>query len=125
MPYVKEEDRISVQVEGNPPKAVGDINCFFYCQFLLTFFANKRYATIAEIKTRKEIYIEEFYNKFWDGWWNKVQVSDAFDLAYLEFYIRYGRPYEEEAIKKNGDILVEEREGKLTIVRTAQVAVGG
>ncbi len=66
-----------------------------------------------------------FYKQFWNGWWNKTQAEDAFDLAYLEFYIRYGRPYEDEAIKKNGDILVEEKDGKLVIVRTAPLEVGG
>lgn len=79
MPYIKQNDRKKISIEGNAENA-GDLN------YIFTLVLNRYLA-----------YHGLSYQKIND-------VIGALEGAKLEFYQRIARPYEDKAIERNGDV---------------------
>jgi hypothetical protein len=78
MPYIKEQDRLSIQ-QGHAPETPGELN------YLLT----------------------EVVKQYWEPRGNYAAINDiigALEGCKMEFYRRIAIPYEDGKIKENGDI---------------------
>jgi len=89
MPYIKQEDRVKLSLDGSGTKFIevtpensGELN------FLLTSV------------------IQEYHAKNGGRYLQVNDVLGALEGAKLEFYARVARPYEDEKILENSDVML-------------------
>lgn len=109
MPYLESGQKKELMTEPKRATRDGDFNYLYSRAYLKAFIANPSYATIAliakaAIEPKKLDGVERV-----DDLLTVMLVSDldrkaARMLAYLEFYSRIGRLYEDQCIIKNGDL---------------------
>lgn len=127
MPYLKEGRKKEVGSEPKRANTDGDYNYLYTLEYLKAFTANPSYATIAKIR-KASINTGKIDGVFHlDNFLAVLGVPAldrqvARDLAFLEFYYRIGRKYEDQAIAHNGD-LVEYAEAERAIATKFGAAV--
>lgn len=109
MPYIPLLERLRMAKEEFPdPHTVGDLNYLVTLDILIDFITEPRYHTIHNMYKK---YVLKFTD-YQPLWWTVGGIHDfeeedfvaARTLAYMEFYDRIGRKYEDHAIAKNGDL---------------------
>lgn len=119
MPYLKLGRKKELMTEPKRASTDGDFNYLYTRAYLKTFTANPSYATIALIAKTSMTGrgIKEVEDLDWDlrtRFVPDLDVQTARFVAYVEFYARIGRLYEQYCITANGD-LEEYKEAELAI----------
>lgn len=101
MPYIEDDKRRKELDEGDFPKNGGEANYLITTQQIIpAWLASPRYHTIEKLAIE---YLQTVSISPWKTISQEV-YSAARILAFLEFYERVGRPYEDQKIKENGDV---------------------
>ena len=98
MPYIPQEDRLRAGMELSFDN-VGEQNFHFYKKMLEMWKETPRYRTI-HIIYRTMVVVPRKFKTVTTG------EQSARELAFMEFYRRVAAPYEDKAMKKNGDVIV-------------------
>jgi hypothetical protein len=124
MPYVPDENdrRNKLALGLLKPENVGDLNFLFTLEMIKEFKKEMRYHTIHNLCKK---YVTEFVVTM-SGLplvvtarmfgFSDRDIETAARLAFMEFYSRVGRVYEDKAILKNGDL--KEYQEVLQLIKT-------
>lgn len=109
MPYLAEARKALVSIKRLLATEDGDWNFLYSVEFLEAFIEKPAYATIARIgkaalDPRKLAGVEALEDFLTVNGVPALDRQAARLLAFMEFYGRIGRMYEDECIKKNGDL---------------------
>jgi len=109
MPYLSDDRKAILTTDVMQAKEEGDYNYLYSVAYLKEFLKEPRYKTIAKI--RRASMVPHTYESVGDIEDRlvflgvpEIDREVARDLAFLEFYNRIGRMYEDFAIEKNGDV---------------------
>lgn len=121
MPYLKRGRKKEIMVDRKNANTDGDFNYLYSREYLKYFIANVSYAAIARIaksaiKPQKIEGVEQLEDLLTFLGVPEIDRQVARMLAYLEFYERVGRLYEDHCIAVNGD-LEEYEEAQRAIIR--------
>lgn len=108
-PYIGDLREAELIVDPKKANCDGDFNALFTIAYLKAYIANPKYATIAKIRksSMQPQYLTEVKDVEDLLTVQQVPMMDrivARDLAFVEFYDRIGRPHENLAKRKNGDL---------------------
>lgn len=109
MPYLKPGRIKELMLEKKRANTDGDYNYLYTRQYLKYFIANPSYASIAKIAksaiTGRSIEgVEQLEDLLTLLGIPLLDRQAARFLAYVEFYARIGRRYEDQCIVQNGDL---------------------
>lgn len=113
MPYIVKSRREILKQDHFAARDVGEVNFVFSILILDIFKANRKYSTIHQLRkiVNTPSIHPDFENMFYQipksSSLDQADVRVALDNAWLEFYTRVGRRYENGAIVLNGDIYEE------------------
>lgn len=109
MPYVGKDRETELLADAKKANCDGDYNALFSIAYLTAYIREPKYATIAKIRksSMQPQHLAEV--KDLDDLLTVMGVPAmdrivARDLAFTEFYDRIGRPHENLAKRKNGDL---------------------
>lgn len=109
MPYVGEKREAELLADPKVANCVGDYNALYTIAYLTAYIREPKYATIHLIRksSMQPQYVAEVKDLDDLLTVQLVPILDrivARDLAFTEFYDRIGRPHENLAKRKNGDL---------------------
>lgn len=109
MPYLKSDIKEILNADPMQAKNAGDYNYLYTVAYIKEFLKEPRYVTIAAIREASIApvhldSVEEVESYLRELGVSVIEREVARDLAFLEFYHRIGRQYEDFAIEKNGDV---------------------
>lgn len=109
MPYVGTQRETELVADAKKANCDGDYNALFTIAYLTAYIRHPKYETIAKIRksSMQPQYLAEVKDVEDLLTVQQVPMMDrivARDLAFVEFYDRIGRPHENLAKRKNGDL---------------------
>jgi hypothetical protein len=129
MPYVGEAREKELIESPKIANCDGDYNALFTMAYLKAYIETPKYATIAKIRksSMQPQYLTEVKDVEDLLTVQGVTIMDrivARDLAFVEFYDRVGRPHENLAKRKNGDIQLYKEADKVLHGKALELVQG-
>jgi hypothetical protein len=104
MPYLNDERKAILDLDPMQAKDAGDYNYLYTISYLKEFIKEPRYKTIAKINSGWLPLIMAVSDTLSHLGLTSTEQGEVRRIAFLEFYHRIGRLYEDYAIEKNGDV---------------------